>query len=826
MKPIFNVVITIGSLLNKVDQKTVDPDYASAPHGRMRADTEEDILTAGQPGEQAVQLLLTAAAARDLTHGRGALSVLSHLWPGRPVFGTPPEGAFDVHNAFLAAIYCKDFLKTAFRNAWGEAQKRSAQSPTASYRASIVSGTGAGTAVVGGIIGRQELNGTTAGEGARQTLVAVTAGPTNGEDGRRLETRQAVSLGVLEAIDAIAVATYPRQEISIPALGTIDRSPFDEVFIVGDRVVRATTSDELAAAATLIADVVDDRTHEIGKALHASAPRRSQHQFPPVSFQGRSLARILSAPAAFKVTLDRSALTQKAAQRATYAFLLALLTQAQVTGKALADLLLEGPALRLDRLDPQGWKLLPRPVIWKPSAVPPTSEDMKVLDRLTRSMIDSSTKEWESQYRRDLDASVDSAMRAAEGQRQSGSDIRQLAAEYAGASVRLGAHIERVRGEADSERTKARVQFDNVLADPLGRGWKAVILGPMLVTGRCQRAAARHAQAEFRWHRTQAYLSRLESWRRRYQIGTGEATRSMITRVSVEVGERGRYHGRALTHPNDLIHPTPITTCLCMEPDAFDTLYYAASVLQERLPSGVVLLIPDAFTRAAAALGDNVRDALEQGAAGFDGLTAAVEGYFQRLFEQQWEHLYVSAPELRPLLAAALDDALSHFSLVSLVERRSGGSSQTVIIELPEDDPGADELERLLREKHPTDAVYVRSSRTHESAIIGLKLESNLTLEDLISFRGGSPTRQVFLERLKAFHRHDPDATPVFPSRWFEQQVARFDPEVGAIVGRKQGKRDGQEAGELENGNGTMPKRPFNRRRKRDQRRRPGGQVA
>src|SRR5439155_1500139 len=74
--------------------------------------------------------------------------------------------------------------------------------------------------------------------------------------------------------------------------------------------------------------------------------------------------------------------------------------------------LLDGPALRLERLDPDGAALQPREIAWKPSAVPPTTDDLQALRRAAEQRGDAAATHWEQERRARMEEAIDAAFRS------------------------------------------------------------------------------------------------------------------------------------------------------------------------------------------------------------------------------------------------------------------------------------------------------------------------------------------------------------------------------------------------------------------------------
>lgn len=777
----------VGSLANQDGriEASVNPDAASMSKPGWGADTEEAILGRYDADKKLVRVGLSSSVAKELANGTASDGLMSHRWPHRQV---QPEiraqGAADVHSAAMGAITNRDDLADAVRDAYYRARERSARSPHSLVLASVASSSGPSLAIIGGIGARQILNGHGSGNESWQSLLALFPELTDGTDIDRLKTRKAVAYACLRTLEAIALEVARNSRVEIPELGCLDLPPYDEVLISFASLCGASSVVDQLRASWLILSVIADRTRGVGKLMEADSVRRVGHQFQPVELNGRWQARIFAVPRAYKVTLDRHALAGRAAEWAAVTFLSQLLRPTSARPTTLYDRLLSGDTLDLDRLDPQGRDLRPREIDWTPAKMAPSQAELPVLRQITDRVSGDGISQWDAGYRSALDDAVDQVFTAAESERFADSNLLALPAEYEELVAGLDRRIRDLRDAGQGKADRSRDQFDAALAAPNGSGRlsKLIPVGMFDAANRLRGAAFAYAQTAFAARRSTVLGDKLEEWKRHFEAGTGTASRELIAEIDYQVGERGPYYRASQSGWERMQRPAPNISCLYSTRPEFEALYYEAGILEQRLPSGEVRVVSERFKKAATALSREINSAMAHGRGAFPSLVAAIERYFQRLFEEHWTRLSLSSIRTE-VLEAALDEAIERINPGEVIDRRSGKRSDYFYCELDGADPDAEGLERMLDARAPSLGFrYERAVRSGESAIIMLGISSGLALDDIVPLRRENETSSVFNDQLTRFHSQNPDTMPVFVSRWFEELVANYDPEVAAII--------------------------------------------
>lgn len=784
-------------------EASVNPDAASMPKPSWGADTAEEILRSYDPNKKAARIGISSAVAKELAGGTADPALRAHCWPHWRV---PPEiraqGAADVHSAGMGGITNSESLAATFRDAYFRARALSPETPFCWSLASIASASGPSLAIIAAIISRQILNASSQGNESWQGLLALWPELTDGTDTDRLKARIAVAYACLRSLEALALATEGGAEPVIPGLGRLCESPYDEIQISFASLHGATSVEELLRASWLILSLIADRSRGVGKLMEADSIRRVGHQYQPRDLNGRRQALVFAVPRAFKVTLDRHALADRAARWATVVFLNQLLRSSTTPPATLYDRLLAEDALKISRLDPRGEDLLPQAIAWEPAK--DVSSETPALRQITNQTSADAISRWDAGHAPILTEGVDQACSAAEAERLADSNLLALSAEYEELVRGLESRIRDLRGRGEGEAEQARNQFNAKIAAPFGSGrWtKVVPLGRLDAVGGLRTAALTHAQKSFRERRVEVLCGKLEEWKRHFEAGSGSATRDLIAEIAYQVSQQGLYRRTTLAGWERMRRPAPNVHCLYSSRPEFETIYYEARILEDRLPSGEIRVSPGGFRKAALALSREIHSAMVRGRGAFPPLVAAIESYFRPLFEEHWQRLCLSNIRSETL-ESALDDAIQRINPAGIIDRRSGKGSDYFYCELDGADPDSEWLESLVANRAPALGFrHERAVRSGESAIILFGLSSGLALDDIVPLRHDSEASNVFLDQLRQFHDGDSGAMPVFASRWFEELVATYDPEVAAIIHRSGGQVSGTK-GNPQSGKGS-----------------------
>ena len=777
----------------------LSPGTSDEPAVQGRMDSAEEILQNYRHGSDSLRIEISRSQAMQLNARQVDTPTLAHLWSHfDPEFTISSGGAEHAHVVFMALLKMRPQIEQHFRAVHGKARARMPGTIHALATGSLASSTAPALVVFAAGLLRSIFTGSERGSNATCTFVAAMPGPYDGTNMARHNMRRVMGYATAEVIGALSSAVHERRKhggVEIPGVGRLTKPPYDAFWLSTAEACGAETVPELANATRFLTLLLDDRKAGIGKLIADDLVRGPGSSFfPPLQGEGRMRARVYGLLAAAKVVVDRRALSRRAAKHTTIAFLRHLLRGADQEPQRLADRYRE--TIANDVLYPEG----PTGSVYEPRRgdlswevpMPPTPEAWAKLEEQSDALAQSAINRWETEQkgtnRRNLEHWFDQllAERLVEG------SLASLPEEFAGLAGVLADDAEGLRAGADAREEDARAAFEAVLSGRQRRGWLRSLLAPFSYNELRVTAVNRahsYSLQQFRSHRDRAMADALDEQRELAEQRAGTFARDLLDEVAAQLGDQGPYQLAIKSGWKALRHPAPTITRLYCTPESFLRLYHKQVLLEQQLPSGKVTIVERTFQEAVAALTPDILAALAGGKEGFVALTQAVEEYFTRQFTERWARLHLSAaPE--GVRRAALRAAAERINPTRFVERVDSDRNEDYFyVEYPADDPGLETLEAEVRDCAPTAAGFKSAHHTHrhESALILAGVSSALALDDIVELRGDGEVRSLYLAALRAFHdRNHPNhigAVPVFPSRWFEYLVARYDPEVRAIVG-------------------------------------------
>lgn len=778
------IEIVTGTVLNRMwPDATLDPGYPGSGAVRIRIDTQTDVEDHRSVGDICRRVTLSRPFASRFKLAELDAAYEEHRWQAfaaRARLVLTADGADTMHTAFIGMCERRTEIQHAVEEARARATKRWTGPRHLLMETSLVSSTGHASAMLLPALVQQPADLGDKADDVSFDLVAMIHGPTDGAGTYLNDTRRAGAYAALLAIDAMAVAAAS-ESIRLPGdVGALRKAPYGTVYIASHLALHAEKLTEFALATKFLSVSLADRTPGgLGASVGAEGPTRSLPGVRVSRKHGKEWKRSsrFAVPCIEKVTLDRAALADRAAQFATRTFLTNVRSKRTVTNdtfKTLSDLLVTSESQVLDQIK-KDYAPKEQDLVELQWTAPNFSRDeIARLWSAQRGLTADRIQKWRieglpaaKRGLEDLFARI-LVERVAMGQLISlPEEFRLMAKGFADWADALTANAKK----ADGDLAKLTSAFREAKLDRHHPGATEAHL---------IQAAQEHATAAFKRECYPDLADEIRKYaaqavRRAEQFG-----RPFLEEVDFQMSERGMYQ-ITLTDPRlweTLRHPAPNILRLHFEPGQFESLYFEADILEGRDASGLHLREEQA-REAARNVAPVLASALSAGAAAFGAVAKACEDHFRGLYAAAWrtQHLSSARDISGPFgLRAALDEANKRVrSFHAFIAHHDAAKAEVAhFAEFPEDDPAfaalVDDVQRL--------GAFKECSRTRadESAIVLMGVARNLDIDEV--FERDGEERRLLLERLRSFQQDEPQSQPVFASRWFEDQVRKCDPDV------------------------------------------------